>query len=46
MADTALVKHNFTTLNDLDVGDMVEFKRGMYSHWGVYVGMFRELQCI
>ncbi|XP_046367364.2 phospholipase A and acyltransferase 2-like isoform X1 [Haliotis rufescens] len=23
---------------DLEVGDLVEFKRGLYSHWAVYIG--------
>ncbi|XP_021351176.1 retinoic acid receptor responder protein 3-like isoform X2 [Mizuhopecten yessoensis] len=30
--------HNATVLNDLKIGDMVEFPRGWYSHWGVYLG--------
>ncbi|KAK3088763.1 hypothetical protein FSP39_023490 [Pinctada imbricata] len=35
---TAALHHNQTTLQKLRVGDMVEFKRGLYSHWGVYIG--------
>ncbi|XP_033728743.1 phospholipase A and acyltransferase 2-like [Pecten maximus] len=30
--------HNATLLNELEIGDMVEFPRGLYSHWGVYIG--------
>ena len=31
-------EHNRTVLSDLQVGDLIEFPRGYYSHWGVYVG--------
>lgn len=31
-------EHNQTVLEQLEVGDLVEFPRGMYSHWGVFVG--------
>ncbi|XP_050392476.1 phospholipase A and acyltransferase 2 [Patella vulgata] len=30
--------HNTTVLSDLQEGDIVEFDRGLYSHYGVYVG--------
>ena len=30
--------HNKYVLDELEVGDLVEFPRGPYSHWGVYVG--------
>ncbi|XP_060065698.1 phospholipase A and acyltransferase 4-like [Ylistrum balloti] len=33
-----LDSHNATLLNELEIGDMVEFPRGWYSHWGVYIG--------
>ncbi|OWF39575.1 HRAS-like suppressor 3 [Mizuhopecten yessoensis] len=33
-----LSRHNATILDDLDKGDMVEFPRPLYSHWGVYIG--------
>ncbi|XP_060065789.1 phospholipase A and acyltransferase 2-like isoform X2 [Ylistrum balloti] len=33
-----LDSHNATLLNELEVGDMVEFPRWLYSHWGVYIG--------
>ncbi|XP_060070820.1 phospholipase A and acyltransferase 3-like [Ylistrum balloti] len=31
-------KHNETVLEELEVGDMVEFPRDFFSHWGVYIG--------
>lgn len=34
----SLNTHNATLLNELEIGDMVEFPRGWYSHWGVYIG--------
>ncbi|XP_046557281.1 phospholipase A and acyltransferase 3-like isoform X2 [Haliotis rubra] len=30
--------HNDAVLSSLEPGDQVEFKRGVYSHWGVYIG--------
>ncbi|GFO21166.1 hras-like suppressor 3 [Plakobranchus ocellatus] len=30
--------HNQRVLSELDRGDLVEFSRGPYSHWGVYYG--------
>lgn len=30
--------HNKTLLSELQPGDLIEFPRGMYSHWGVYIG--------
>ena len=30
--------HNQTVLGTLEEGDLVEFPRGIFSHWGVYVG--------
>jgi len=39
MADLQLNRsHNETVLESLCEGDLVEFKRGLYSHWGVFVG--------
>lgn len=31
-------RHNATVLSQLRKGDMVEFERRLYSHWGVYIG--------
>ncbi|OWF37445.1 HRAS-like suppressor 2 [Mizuhopecten yessoensis] len=31
-------KHNECVLEELEVGDMVEFPNFLYSHWGVYIG--------
>ena len=31
-------RHNEKVLRDLERGDLVEFPRGRYSHWGVYIG--------
>ncbi|KAK6169609.1 hypothetical protein SNE40_020624 [Patella caerulea] len=33
-----ITRHNATVLNYLQEGDIVEFNRGLYSHYGVYVG--------
>ncbi|KAK7504445.1 hypothetical protein BaRGS_00004311 [Batillaria attramentaria] len=30
--------HNMTLLEELEEGDMIEFPRGAYSHWAVYIG--------
>ncbi|GFO21167.1 group XVI phospholipase a2 [Plakobranchus ocellatus] len=30
--------HNKTVLAELEPGDLIEFPRGLYSHWGVYIG--------
>jgi len=34
-------RHNETVLRTLEEGDLVEFKRGIITHWGVYVGMYQ-----
>jgi len=34
-----VVRHNATVLEELHPGDLVEFNRGIYSHWAVYIGM-------
>ncbi|WAR04919.1 PLAT3-like protein, partial [Mya arenaria] len=39
----AFRKHNATTLEELQPGDLVEFDRGMYSHWAVYKGKGRVI---
>jgi hypothetical protein len=33
-----LIEHNNRVLNQLVAGDLVQYKRGLYSHWAVYVG--------
>ncbi|KAH3868354.1 phospholipase A and acyltransferase 2-like [Dreissena polymorpha] len=33
-----VVEHNRTVLDSLEEGDLVEFNRGLYSHWAVYKG--------
>lgn len=38
MAQLELRRHNSTVLAELSKGDLVEFPRGYYSHWGVYKG--------
>lgn len=30
----------------LELGDLVEFRRSRYEHWGVYIGMMNGIQCI
>ena len=31
---------NANVLLELKVGDLVEFPRGQFSHWGVYIGKY------
>lgn len=38
MATTAIQRHNCTVLESLEEGDLIEFHRGIYSHWAVYIG--------
>ncbi|PVD22497.1 hypothetical protein C0Q70_18311 [Pomacea canaliculata] len=38
MASREVTRHNREVLASLDVGDLVEFPRGNYSHWAVYLG--------
>lgn len=38
MAQRTINDYNRTTLKDLEPGDLVEFDRGIYSHWAVYIG--------
>lgn len=36
-------EHNKRELAELVEGDAVEFKRGLYSHWGIYIGNERVI---
>ncbi|KAL3870948.1 hypothetical protein ACJMK2_038973 [Sinanodonta woodiana] len=38
MSDSEIVAHNAKVLRQLKVGDTIEFPRGCYSHWAVYIG--------
>ncbi|KAK3602554.1 hypothetical protein CHS0354_003807 [Potamilus streckersoni] len=38
MSDKEIEVHNAKVLQELDVGDTIEFPRGYYSHWAVYIG--------
>ncbi|PVD21567.1 hypothetical protein C0Q70_17365 [Pomacea canaliculata] len=38
MASSEVVRHNRTVLASLKEGDLIEFPRGVYSHWAVYIG--------
>ncbi|XP_048241396.1 phospholipase A and acyltransferase 3-like [Haliotis rufescens] len=38
MAMASIQGHNDSVLSSLEPGDQVEFERGIYSHWGVYIG--------
>ncbi|XP_048241389.1 phospholipase A and acyltransferase 3-like [Haliotis rufescens] len=38
MSSLEVQRHNQTVLESLEPGDQVEFIRGVYSHWAVYVG--------
>ncbi len=31
-------EHNLTVTEEMQPGDMIEFKRGWYTHWGVCIG--------
>ena len=33
---------NEAVLKTLEVGDLVAFDRGFFTHWGVYVGMYSD----
>ncbi|KAK3763728.1 hypothetical protein RRG08_021400 [Elysia crispata] len=37
-AQDAIMYQNKTLLSELEPGDLIEFPRGAYSHWGVYIG--------
>jgi len=37
--------HNKYVLDELEEGDLVEFPRGPFSHWGVYVGQYLLILC-
>ncbi|XP_046560877.1 phospholipase A and acyltransferase 3-like [Haliotis rubra] len=37
MSSLEVQRHNQTVLDRLKPGDLVEFKRGLYSHWGVAI---------
>ena len=36
---------NANVLSELKVGELVEFPRGLYSHWGVYIGQYLLILC-
>jgi hypothetical protein len=36
---------NKCVLDELEEGDLVEFPRGLFSHWGVYVGQYLLILC-
>jgi len=36
---------NKCVLDELEEGDLVEFPRGPYSHWGVYAGQYLLILC-
>ena len=38
----SVVAHNTTLLSQLEEGDLVEFPRGAYSHWAIYIGNLTE----
>ena len=37
-AEIKRIEHNGKVLADLQPGDLIEFKRNLYSHWAVYIG--------
>jgi hypothetical protein len=37
-AETRRIEHNNKVLSELAAGDLVEYKRNLYSHWAVYIG--------
>ncbi|XP_046337443.2 phospholipase A and acyltransferase 3-like [Haliotis rufescens] len=38
MTSKEVRRHNESVYTDLEVGDLVELKRGMYSHWALFIG--------
>ncbi|XP_067662417.1 phospholipase A and acyltransferase 3-like [Haliotis asinina] len=38
MSSVELQRHNQTVLDNLEPGDRLQFERGLYSHWAVYIG--------
>ncbi|XP_046566049.1 phospholipase A and acyltransferase 3-like [Haliotis rubra] len=38
MTSKEVRRHNEAVYTDLEVGDLLEFKRGMYSHWALFIG--------
>ncbi|KAK3583606.1 hypothetical protein CHS0354_039428 [Potamilus streckersoni] len=38
MSARAIRRQNEAVLRDLEKGDMIQFPRGLYSHWAVYIG--------
>jgi hypothetical protein len=41
----SLREHNKSVLQSLEVGDLVEFPRGLFSHWGVSIGQYLLILC-
>lgn len=37
-------EHNQRVLESLSPGDRVEFSRGIYSHWGIYIGKIHIIE--
>ncbi|XP_033729982.1 phospholipase A and acyltransferase 2-like [Pecten maximus] len=35
---SSITSHNAKVLKELEIGDLVEFSRHFYNHWGVFVG--------
>ena len=40
MTSPKVNRHNAAVLEELEEGDLVEFRGELYSHWAVYVGMY------
>lgn len=38
MAATTLESYNRAVIKRANKGDLLEFNRGVYSHWAVYIG--------
>lgn len=38
MASSEVMSHNRRVLASLREGDLIEFSRGAYSHWAIYIG--------
>lgn len=38
MAATTLESYNRAVIEEAKEGDLLEFNRGVYSHWAVYIG--------
>ncbi|XP_067660944.1 phospholipase A and acyltransferase 3-like [Haliotis asinina] len=46
MSSLELKRHNQTVFDNLEPGDRLQFERGLYDHWAVYIGNSQFLKCV